>query len=74
MDHGATGGVLTGIKLKGKATPPAANEAGWKDTVVVYSGEVVRVIATYDRLGEYVWHCHILSHEDHEMMRPYYVG
>jgi FtsP/CotA-like multicopper oxidase with cupredoxin domain len=22
----------------------------------------------------YVWHCHILSHEDHEMMRPYVVG
>jgi spore coat protein A len=32
------------------------------------------VIAHFDREGRYVWHCHILSHEDHEMMRPYYVG
>jgi len=33
-----------------------------------------RVIAKFDRPGRYVWHCHILSHEDHEMMRPYHVG
>lgn len=32
-------------------------------------GEVTRIAATFDRAGEYVWHCHILSHEDHEMMR-----
>jgi spore coat protein A len=37
-------------------------------------GEVTRVIAKFDRPGRYVWHCHILSHEDHEMMRPYHVG
>ena len=33
-------------------------------------GEVTRVIAKFDRKGEYVWHCHILSHEEHDMMRP----
>jgi spore coat protein A, manganese oxidase len=35
---------------------------------------VTRVIANFDMEGLYVWHCHILSHEDHEMMRPYFVG
>jgi hypothetical protein len=33
-----------------------------------------KVIAKFDREGRYVWHCHILSHEDHEMMRPFQVG
>ena len=36
-------------------------------------GQVIRVVAQFDREGLYVWHCHILSHEDHEMMRPFYV-
>jgi spore coat protein A len=70
----ATGGTFSNISHKGKQKPPAANEAGWKDTVIMYPGEVTRIIATFDREGEYVWHCHILSHEDHEMMRPYTVG
>jgi spore coat protein A len=39
----------------------------------MYPGEVTRVIATFDLPGLYAWHCHILSHEDHEMMRPYFV-
>jgi spore coat protein A len=66
---GATG-VMSDIKVKANAQPPAANERGWKDTVVVNPGEVVRVIATFDKVGAYVWHCHILSHEEHDMMRP----
>jgi spore coat protein A len=36
--------------------------------------QVTRVIAKFDLNGRYVWHCHILSHEDHEMMRPFQVG
>mmetsp|Transcript_87624 Transcript_87624/g.256173 ORF Transcript_87624/g.256173 Transcript_87624/m.256173 type:complete len:930 (+) Transcript_87624:162-2951(+) len=48
-------------------------EAGWKDTVIAYPGEVTRVAATFDLAGLYVWHCHILEHEDNEMMRPYCV-
>ena len=32
------------------------------------------MITQFDREGLYAWHCHILSHEDHEMMRPYFVG
>lgn len=61
------------IRLLGPEKRPAADEAGWKDTYVMYPGEVTRVIATFDLPGLYVWHCHILSHEDHEMMRPYLV-
>ena len=53
---------------------PAPNERGWKDTFIVPPGFVGRVKAKFDRPGRYVWHCHILSHEDHEMMRPYHVG
>lgn len=67
------GGKLSAIRLKGKEKGPSPEEAGWKDTAIMYPGEVTRVIASYDREGRYVWHCHILSHEDHEMMRPYEV-
>lgn len=55
------------------ATGPEDHEAGWKDTAIMYPGQVTRVIAKFDRVGRYVWHCHILSHEDHEMMRPFEV-
>jgi len=61
------------LKLKGRPAPPDANEAGWKDTARMNPGEVTRVIANFDILGLYAWHCHILSHEDHEMMRPFRV-
>jgi spore coat protein A len=66
-------GALSDIRLIGRPEPPEANEAGWKDTVQMFPGEVTRIIARFDREGLYVWHCHILSHEDHEMMRPYEV-
>lgn len=73
-DHSISmGGILTDIDLKGKERKPASYEAGWKDTGIMYPGEVTRIIATFERLGEYVWHCHILSHEDHEMMRKFVV-
>jgi len=52
---------------------PKENEVGWKDTVQAYPGEVTRIVATFDKLGRYVWHCHILEHEDHEMMRLFLV-
>jgi FtsP/CotA-like multicopper oxidase with cupredoxin domain len=60
----------------GAATPipPEADETGWKDTVIAYPGEVTRVAATFDLEGLYVWHCHIVEHEDNEMMVPYCVG
>jgi spore coat protein A len=62
--------------------PPENNERpAWKDTVISYPETVTRVIARYDlpsaahpRPGQkfrYVYHCHILEHEENEMMRPY---
>jgi spore coat protein A len=58
------------LAFTGNPVPPLPQETGWKDTVKANPGEVTRVIARFDLLGDYVWHCHILSHEDHEMMRP----
>jgi FtsP/CotA-like multicopper oxidase with cupredoxin domain len=49
-------------------------ESGWKDTVVTYPGESTKVVSTFDIPGLYVWHCHIVEHEDNEMMVPYCVG
>jgi FtsP/CotA-like multicopper oxidase with cupredoxin domain len=53
---------------------PDAGESGFKDTVIAYPGEITRVKARYDLPGFYVWHCHIVEHEDNEMMRPFHVG
>jgi len=58
----------------GVVRPPETWETGTKDTVISYPGEITRVKATFDRAGQFVWHCHILEHEDNEMMRPYSVG
>ncbi len=58
----------------GDVRPPEAWEAGRKDTVLAYPGEVTRIRATFAQAGQYVWHCHILEHEDNEMMRPYRIG
>ena len=60
--------------IGGAVRPPEATEAGWKDTVIAYPGEVTRVKATFDTEGLYVWHCHIVEHEDNEMMVPFCVG
>ena len=49
-------------------------ETGFKDTVIAYPGEITRIKANYDLAGFYVWHCHIVEHEDNEMMRPYHIG
>lgn len=54
--------------------PPEAWESGFKDTVIAYPGQVTRVRALFDIPGQYVWHCHIVEHEDNEMMRPYTIG
>jgi spore coat protein A len=60
------------IRYVGDAMPPDANEAGWKDTVRAAPGAVTRIIIKFEGYtGRYVWHCHILEHEDNEMMRPY---
>jgi spore coat protein A len=54
--------------------PPEPWEAGFKDTVIAYPGQVTRVRMQFTQAGQYVWHCHIVSHEDNEMMRPYRIG
>jgi FtsP/CotA-like multicopper oxidase with cupredoxin domain len=53
---------------------PQPWETGFKDTVIAYPGEITRVKAKFDIAGLYVWHCHIVEHEDNEMMRPYVVS
>jgi spore coat protein A, manganese oxidase len=58
----------------GAVRGPEPWETGRKDTVIAYPDEITRVKATYDRPGLFVWHCHIVEHEDHEMMRPYRIG
>jgi spore coat protein A len=68
------GSWLTGVTTIGPARPAEPNEAGRKDTVVAYPGEITRILVRFDQPGEYVWHCHILSHEDHEMMRRFVVA
>ncbi|MEH2118525.1 multicopper oxidase family protein [Nostoc sp.] len=64
---------LQNAGLIGSPEPPPLYEKGWKDTVVVNPGEVVRIIATFDKPGYYLWHCHILEHEDFDMMRRFQV-
>jgi spore coat protein A len=60
------------ITYKGPAMPPEPGEAGWKDTVRADPGMVTRIIIRFEGFtGRYVWHCHVLEHEDNEMMRPF---
>ncbi len=76
--------------LSRKVRTALPQERGWKDTFIMYPGEVTTVIvrwAPQDAVtsgkdyfefnpggsGGYVWHCHIVDHEDNEMMRPTYV-
>jgi FtsP/CotA-like multicopper oxidase with cupredoxin domain len=68
---------------KGGTTTPVTNftnvplekyEEGWKDTILVNPGEWVSVAAKFgDSTGEFMYHCHILDHEDEGMMRPFVV-
>lgn len=60
------------VKYTGPVVPPEPSEAGWKDTVRADPGMVTRIITRFEGFpGRYVWHCHILEHEDNEMMRPF---
>jgi len=56
----------------GPPIPPEPYERGWKDTAMAHARTVTRVIAHFeDYIGKYAYHCHILEHEDHEMMRQF---
>ena len=62
------------LRFVGPVQPPEAFESGWKDTVRADPGMVTRILIPFEGFaGRYVWHCHILEHEDNEMMRPYEV-
>jgi spore coat protein A len=66
--------ILMPIQPVGDVTGPEPWETGFKDTVIAYPGQVTRVRARFDQPGQFVWHCHIVEHEDNEMMRPYRIG
>ncbi len=68
------GMALAPAEFAGDPEPPLPWETGYKDTVLAYPGMVTRIKAFFDLPGLFVWHCHILSHEDNEMMRPLVVG
>ena len=62
------------LRFTGPPRPAPPTEAGWKDTIRADSGEVTRIIVPFEGYtGRYVWHCHLLEHEDNEMMRPFEV-
>jgi FtsP/CotA-like multicopper oxidase with cupredoxin domain len=58
------------VKKNVAPSPAFPWEAGPKDTLQTNPGEITKLLARFDIPGLYVWHCHILSHEDNEMMRP----
>ena len=62
------------VVYTGDAVPPEPGDAGWKDPVRASPGASTRIILKFEGYtGRYVWHCHILEHEDNEMMRPFEV-
>jgi spore coat protein A len=62
------------LELMGAPRPPQANEAGWKDTAVVNPRDVLTIIVRFEGYtGRYLFHCHMLEHEDNDMMRPFEV-
>ena len=66
--------VAEPVQTDGVITPPEPWETGFKDTVIAYPGQVTRIRALFNTPGQFVWHCHIVEHEDNEMMRPYRIG
>jgi FtsP/CotA-like multicopper oxidase with cupredoxin domain len=64
------------VRVDADAAPTPAEpwEDGWKDTVIAYPSAVTRVRMRFGNAGQFVWHCHIVEHEDNEMMRPYRIG
>ena len=81
-------GHTAALTFTGPARGPDATELGWKETLKMHPGEVTTIIMKFNlpklpflvpnspRTGglEYVWHCHILEHEEHDMMRPLIVN
>ena len=70
----AEGEVAEPIQLDGTITAPEPWETGFKDTVIAYPARSLASKARFAKPGQFVWHCHIVEHEDNEMMRPYRIG
>jgi FtsP/CotA-like multicopper oxidase with cupredoxin domain len=66
--------ILGRQPFTGVVRAPEPWERGTKDTVVALPDEITRIKARFDVAGRFVWHCHIIDHEDNEMMRPYQIG
>lgn len=64
----------TGVMSMGPSVPLLPSETGRKDTIFVYPGEMIRLRMKFTTPGQYMWHCHLLEHEDNEMMRPFRIG
>lgn len=60
-------GVQFKVLSRNGETPPE-NEQGWKDTIALYPGESVRIEVEFPQTGIFMYHCHILEHEDNGMM------
>jgi len=73
LGRGLIGGGPSGV-VTASANGTEAWEDGWKDTVISYPGDTTDLEADFDMNGLYVWHCHIVEHEDNEMMVPLCVG
>ena len=52
---------------------PQAWETSRKDVVISYPGEILIIKMIFNKSGLYVWHCHMIDHEDNEIMRPMYI-
>ncbi|KEK25586.1 multicopper oxidase family protein [Bacillus gaemokensis] len=62
------------IRFTGSPIMPDQSERGPKDVVRAFPGYITRIIARFGPYkGRYVWHCHLLEHEDHDMMRPFQI-
>ncbi|MFC7372455.1 multicopper oxidase family protein [Fictibacillus iocasae] len=63
--------IIGRFDAQGNKLPPLPADFGIKDTVLVDANQTVRLIMKFQPYcGDYVWHCHRLEHEDHDMMRP----
>ncbi|MFD7619873.1 O-aminophenol oxidase PhsA [Streptomyces sp. NPDC059802] len=71
----AIGGTRSPVAFDhGTTVPTAPNEQGWKDVFRVPPGQLVKVLGKFDgAYGRFMYHCHLLEHEDMGMMRPFVV-